>query len=385
MSASLSGGLVLSLSVVLAVLAAAATVLLWPRLAGPRPRHYAGRAAVLVLQNVMLLLAVAVGMNDTFQFFADWSDLAGALRGQAGPAAGAASPSAGATGGATARSYRPAPPVLPVGVHGEQTGRQGDVLRFRVGGGPSGVSADVYVAVPADYDQQVRAGHRFPVLEAFSGYPSDPRQWLSVMGLEHSLSSLAARRQIAETLVVMPTVELPPGTDTECVDGGAAAAQVERWVAEDVPAWVESALPVQRGSQAWAGIGLSTGGYCAAMVAMRHPGVYGAAISFAGYYRPEFESGYQPFSRTSLEGQRYDLVRLARLAPPPVSLWALTSRADTLSYASTMALLQAARPPFSVRVETLLHAGHRTAVLKPWVPTALRWLAASLPGFAPAR
>lgn len=384
MSTSLSGGLVLAVVTALALAAAAATVLLWPRLAGPRPRHYLGRAALLVLQNVLLLLAVAVGMNDSFQFFADWSDLGGALRGQDG-VAGAASPdqAGGAVRGAGAHVAPAAPATLPVGVHGEQTGREGDVLRFRVGGGPSGVSADVYVAVPADYDRQVRAGHRFPVLEAFSGYPSDPRQWLSVMGLEHTLSALAAQRRIAEALVVMPTVEVPPGTDTECVDGGAAGPSVERWVAQDVPAWVESALPVQPGPRSWAGIGLSTGGYCAAMVAMRHPGVYGAAISFAGYYRPEFESGFVPFTRSSEQGLRYDLVRLARRTPPPVSLWALTSRADTLSYASTMALLQAARAPFSVRDETLLHAGHRTAVLKPWVPTALRWLAATVPGFAP--
>ena len=197
------------------------------------------------------------------------------------------------------------------------------------------------------------------------------------------MTALAARHQVAESLVVMPTVELPPGTDTECVDGAPAGPQVERWVAGDVPAWVEGALPVQRTPSGWASIGLSTGGYCAAMVAMLHPDVYGAALSFAGYYHPEFESGYRPFTHGSPQGQHYDLVRLARRDPPPVAMWALTSEADTLSYASSRDLLRAARAPFALKVETLLHAGHRTAVLKPWVPTSLRWLAATLPGFAP--
>lgn len=71
---------------VLATLASvAALVVFWERLAAPRLALVLGRLGALVVVNLLVLLTVGAVANDTFGFFADWTDLAGAF--QAAPSA----------------------------------------------------------------------------------------------------------------------------------------------------------------------------------------------------------------------------------------------------------------------------------------------------------
>jgi len=134
-----------------------------------------------------------------------------------------------------------------------------------------------------------------------------------------------------------------------------------------------------RSRTAWATIGYSYGAWCAASVAMRHPDVFGAAVSMLGYFRPDFGSAYDPLTSSTLGA--YDLINLAHTAPPPVAMWVLTSREDTLSYPTSSKLLSAARPPMAVTGVVLAHGGHRDSVFTPFVPQAMEWLAHSQPGF----
>src|SRR4051794_5668439 len=65
--------------VVLTAAAVAATVVLWPRLSPQRPLPVLGRVGALLGVNLILLVTIGLVANDTFGFFADWTDLAGAL------------------------------------------------------------------------------------------------------------------------------------------------------------------------------------------------------------------------------------------------------------------------------------------------------------------
>lgn len=386
---ALSGPLVVAGSVALVVVATAATLVLWPRLSGRRsPRHLLARVGLLLTGHVCVLLAAAVLLNDQFQFYSSWTDLAGALRGSP---VHVVSTSGGA--GPALVPSSPGPPVHRGGPGpastGVPTGADGHLLRYRVTGAASGITADVYVQLPADLATLARSGRHLPVLETFAGYPADPRQWLGALGLQGTLDRLAGTGALTQPIVVLPTVEVPPGTDTECADSGHPGGQVETWLARDVPDWVAATFPVAATRQGWATMGLSTGGYCAAMLAMHHPGAYAAGIAFGGYFRAEFSTGgvgsgpVRPREDARLAA--YDLVAQAEHDPPAVALWLLTSRADRVSYASTQALVRAARPPLSVHVDTLVDAGHRTAVYAPLVGTALTWLAQHAPDFAGSR
>ena len=183
-------------------------------------------------------------------------------------------------------------------------------------------------------------------------------------------------------LIVSPQVEFPPGVDTECVNGGPGTAQVETWLAQDVPNWVTHTFRVDTDRSSWATIGLSAGGWCAAMATMLHPAQYSAAIVMGGYFRPEF-TGTPPFPRHSVSASRYNLVGLAKREPPAVALWVETSHTDPVSYGSTAALLKAARPPVAVTAVVLQHAGHRISVWQGLLPGSLTWLGANVPGFSP--
>ncbi len=171
----------------------------------------------------------------------------------------------------------------------------------------------------------------------------------------------------------------PASLDTECVNGGPGQPQTDTWLAQELPTRTVGHFRVQRRRTSWATVGYSYGAWCAASLAMRHPDVYGAAVVLQGYFRPDFSAAYDPLSTDGL--RNYDLVALARNAPPPLAMWVLTSREDSLSYPTTSKFLSVARPPLDVTATVLAHGGHRLEVFTPYVPNALTWLAQTLPGF----
>ena len=372
---SLTGRALVVLVVLLAVAVLAGAVLLWPRLAPARPLAVLARAGTLAATNLAVLLVVAVVLNDQFGFFADWTDLGGAVGGTAvrtatgGGATSALFPTT-ALPAAPARTLPPLPP-------GQGPG--GRLLSYSVTGTRSGVTGQVLVDLPAGYRADP---HRaWPVIEAFSGYPGSPGQWIGAMHLPEYLDAAVAARTVGPAIVVSPEIEVPPGADSECVDAG-PGRQVETWVARDVPDWVAHHFRTIPDRRAWATIGLSAGGWCSAMATMLHPQQYGGAVVMGGYWRPAF-TGTPLLAPGSPQADRYDLVALARTAPPPVALWVETSHADHVSYRTSQVMLAAARAPLSLSAVVLTHAGHRLSVWRDLTPRALAWLGRTLPGFAP--
>lgn len=356
----------------------------WGALAGRGPVRIALRASSLLLINLLVLLLAATALNARFLFFADWRDLSGALggsntttvsRGSAAAAAGHALP---LLGGAVGPS-RLLPPVPPSsgGVSG------GGVRRFSVTGALSHVTGTVVVRLPPGYNDAGNAGVRYPVLETFHGYPGTAYQWLRTLSLDRVMAQQVNARRMRTALIVSPTLETPPGVDTECVNGSAGRPQLETWLTRDVPNWVTHTFRVRPERSSWATIGLSTGGWCAAMAAMLHPDRYAAAVVLAGYFRPVFGPFYEPFPAGSRLASRYDLLALARRAPPPVAIWLETSHSDHVSYRSSAALLKAARAPTAVRATVLRHAGHRMSIWQGLVPGSLAWLGSNISGFRP--
>jgi enterochelin esterase-like enzyme len=370
---------------VLCVAAFAVTLWCWPRLSRPGPRMLAARAGMLLMVNLLVLTTAAAAVNQSFGFFADWQDLLGAVGAPTvvtvGTPADVATPAHHATG---------PPTVVPALSGGGNSATVAGTLHaghltatFMVVGPRSGVRAAVVVQVPAAYFDPAQAQRRFPVIEAFHGYPGRPQQWVQGMALGGVITAEVAAHRLSEAIIVAPDIQLPAGVDSECVDAGPAGARVETWAAVDVPAWVSTSFRVQPARDGWATIGLSSGGWCAASAALLHPDRFGAAIVLGGYFRPEF-SGRAPFPASSAAAQRYDLVALARNAPPPVAVWLETSPADRVSWSTSSAFVAAAHAPLRVQEVTLPNAGHRFGVWQGVLPRALDWLGGNAPGFRPA-
>jgi enterochelin esterase-like enzyme len=232
----------------------------------------------------------------------------------------------------------------------------------------------VVVYLPAGYTDPKQAERRYPVIETFSGYPGRPEQWLDSMALGEVLDEQVALARMAPTIVIAPELEIPPGRDTECVDGGTAGPAMETWLTTDVPNWAVGTLRVRLDRASWDAAGLSAGGWCAAMAALLHPARYGSAMIFGGYFHPYFSKTYMPFGPGSPQWRHYDLVALVKRSPPPVAIWMETSHSDATSYRSSAAFLAASRAPLSVRVVEYAHAGHSILLWAPLVPQAVEWL-----------
>jgi predicted peptidase len=217
---------------------------------------------------------------------------------------------------------------------------------FQFTGAHSGLAGRVVVSLPRGYQDPANAGRTYPVIEAFHGFPGGPEVWIQGVNLVPSIDALSGQQVISDAIVIAPQIEFPPGTDTECVNGGKGQPQVETWLATDVPDQIASVLRVRRDRASWAATGFSSGGWCAAMAVMLHPDVFGVGIILGGYTSPDFSKAYVPFPASDPAAKRYDLLSLAKSsAPPPVALWLQTSKADVLSYTGSAALLKAAHPP----------------------------------------
>ncbi len=380
---ALTGTALLVLVCILGLASFVAVVRLWPRVAGRGWIPLTGRVGMLVCVNVSILLIVAVTMNDQYQFFADWTDLAGALgttpttlaSQHGGSVADAAS---GGTGGVV--NAAPALPPLPPGA------RRGDRrLVYHVKGALSGIDARVEVQLPATYQDHSNLATLYPVMETFAGYPGGPGSWMGAMDLPTNLADSVSAGTIADALIVVPQVEMPPGKDSECVNGAPGMPQMETWLTEDIPNWVMSTFRARPERAAWVAMGYSAGGWCAAMAAMLHPDRFGAGVVLGGYFTPLFSQNYRPYAARSQLAHRYDLLAMMRKTPPRVALWVETSHSDPLSYATTSTLLKTARSPMSVTSLVLTHAGHRLDLWRGLLPRVLSWLGASVPGFSPAQ
>ena len=373
---TLTGTPFLVLLLVLTVAAIAAVVVFWGGLAGSGWPRLVARIGAVIGSNLLVLLVAAVILNDQYEFYVDWGDLfSSSPPVQQHQFAGGTSKDAVATGVSPADrpSYKASP--LPAGVVG------GIPFWLSVAGVRSGVTARVLVVLPDTYFSSGFSGRYYPVIEAFHGYPGSPRSWTdSVLDLPGQVRHLVLAHEMRESIIIVPEILLPNGYDGECVNLP-NSAQIETWIAVDVPAWVDATFRAVPARDSWATIGFSMGAYCSALAAIKHPDVFSAGIAIAGYYRPLFPPG--PYAGDAALVAANDLVAAVRNNPPPIALWISTSARDKLSYQSTESLLAGTRAPTSVTSITQKRVGHRVTAWVPLVSDSLIWLGRNVSGFAP--
>lgn len=360
--------------VILSILAAglfAIIVIGWPRVRGRRGGAGFRAIEVLALNAVVVTLALAI-LNDQYVFYATWADLFGAR-----------SPQVQAHHGGTVKEALTTPvhgsglPPRPVVRPDYALPQPGSRLQtYSVLDPSAGRRVQVLVYLPVGYNP--RSARTYPVVLGLHGFPATPTSFVNHNFLA-SATRLTMEHRLAPTIFVIPQIDVPSEVDTECLNGPPGDPQSETWLTRVVPAWAIAHLHVRTDRASWATMGYSYGAWCSAVLSMRHPDIFGAAIVLQGYFHPEFEPSYSPLTAAQLRG--YDLTHLASAAPPPLAMWILASRQDHRSYPSTAGFLKAARRPLSITSVVLAEGGHRPAVYEPYSPVALAWLGATLPGF----
>jgi S-formylglutathione hydrolase FrmB len=256
---------------------------------------------------------------------------------------------------------------------------RGAIVSTRAGGsGPTGLSENVLVYLPPGYFRTGDAARRLPVLEVLTGYPGTASHLVSNLKYpDRLLADIQAGSARDMVMVMMQPAPTFPW-DTECtnVPGG---PQALNFFTNDVPASISQQFGLQ--PTGYGAIGDSTGGYCAAKLALLDPARFSAGAMLSGYYSPATDRTTQGlFDNANLRNQN-DLVWLLTHRPPPkVALLACTSRTETGSdgFAANQRLLAAVKPPMSADELQLPSGGHNFQAWGREIPYALSWLSAHM-------
>nr|WP_237554581.1 alpha/beta fold hydrolase [Streptomyces sp. SID4948] len=329
-----------------AVAAVAGAVLLWSRIRGPRAIRVALRVGMIVVCQLTAIFVVMVTVNNQYGFYASWDDLLGDAN-----AGGRPAPAPGHT----------LAPVVPDYTVTFTSYSQG-FRKATVRGWDSGTKGDVIVWLPPQYGKKEFAHTRFPVIEVLHGIPGTPHSFLRGMRLGRIMQAQITAGRAEPAILVLPTIT-PDRVNTGCADVP-GKSKVATWLTDDVVRTINHnfrTLPAPRG---WAVMGISTGGYCAARLALDHPDTFAAAAAMA----PD----------NPADGFRSPLW-LARTTRPHVQLLIESSLQDPESPPKFADSLSAAvRPPGTVTVLRMPSGGHNWRTWGRMFPTAFTWLSARI-------
>lgn len=376
-------------TVVVTVLVFLASVVLVPRMQKPGIRKYLVQALSLLLTAVLLLVSVGAILNRENDWYTSWKAIfAGNPSDQAVASSdyGAKQPRTVAASAVhqQATELQQNPQDNPAfGGRIDTHEAKGQYVPFTVAGENSGQTFDAMMWLPPSYFSH--PDRFYPVIMAFTGFPGSPQTYMHSVDYGQMVENTVHEGKISESIVIIPNV-MPGKYDTECVDatrtGKAQTPKAETYITEDFVPWLKKNLRTIDDRQAWATEGYSAGGWCSAMLTLRHPDLFGAGMIQSGYFEPDYTAGQV---WTDEDDPRYDLERIAQEQRPDVRLHYFSSVDDTLSWPTTQQFRKKVHPPTSLTTDTIAVGGHRLSVWLPGMERSLEWLGAGSKYFAPHR
>ncbi|TSB18078.1 alpha/beta hydrolase [Streptomyces benahoarensis] len=365
--------------VALAVVLVALTVWQWPRLSGRGARVLLGRLGAVVVTQVALVCALALAVNNSFEFYGSWDDLLG--NEDKAPVAvsdnGGQYASVGTTKGALVQPAGPQGLDRVTGLPQGPADKVGKMESVRIVGRRSGAINPAFVYLPPQYFQPQFRRQRFPVMVVISGYPGGIMNLAQHLQIPQNAGRLIAKGAMQPTVMVMVRPTIAPPRDTECVDvpGG---PQAETFFTKDLPDAMRSAYRVGHDASAWGAFGYSSGGTCSLQLAMRNPKIYTSAVSLSGDYAIKDDLTTGSLFGTGPEGaqreREHDLLwRMEHLPVPQISALVASSRKGEPDYGATMDFLHAAKAPMTVDSIILPRGSHQFGTWRREVVPALEW------------
>ncbi|PRZ41679.1 putative esterase [Antricoccus suffuscus] len=255
-----------------------------------RPRT-ASRVGVVLVAQCLVVVSIAIYYNRTDQIAATWDALAGSQQGL-NPAVVVqrdGSASFGSSAFAQDRWNVSAADRLT----DSQSAYRSTLVTTTIAGPQTGYNLPAQVYLPGSYADPASTTRQYPVIELLAGYPGSYLSWTYGMHLKATLDSLIAEKKMPAVIVVMPSQNPNPPSDSECVNASFAhpSSMAETYLTRDVPAYIAATYRSAPGRINWVIGGYSTGGYCAANLALRHPQVYASAMVLSGYFIGVHEHG----------------------------------------------------------------------------------------------
>ena len=336
------------------------TVYFWHKFAHHTWRTITGRFSLIITIQCLALASMGITINRSGEFYGSWSDLFGA-QGQYQKIA--ISPAA-------LTQIR-----LKDLLSATKTKGGGLIFRKVIKGAKSGISNVVYVVASPKLAAQLESpshaiGSNYQVVELFPGSPGVPQTWIGTLDGITSMENLEIAGRIPPTLAVIPAINVQPGQDTECMNfvGG---AQVETWVTGDMKTFMQTFLGID--NRPWSSFGYSTGGWCAAEVAVLHQDQYSQGVSLAGYFSPILSFGLSKREKKYLSSQ-YDLLSYLKYHQRNTKLMIIASVKDRFANSSAQQFMQGADPLIPIKYVPIPTGGHNIGVWKPYVSTGFLWI-----------
>ena len=349
----------------LAVLSVSLNVLLiifWNRFHGKTFIRNSQRFLLLLVAQLLVVTTLSAGFNRSMIFYSSWHDLVGnyeAVKAPITPVKGmVTSPLDG---------Y-----VRQTRLH-EGFRSHGGQFSFSLKGSKSGVTAPVYVFLPPTYG--ANPVKKWPVLELLPGYPGVPTTWFHALDLARILRHEVSTGYAHDFVIVLPTLSVAPPRDTECTDipGG---LQVNTWLGVDVPNVLIGGLSVNKDRKDWAIAGYSTGGFCAAKVALSHSDRFSVVVPIAPYFIP---TKSKLFGGSATVRDANSPLLLAQKLSHPIHMLLVGTKRDPGVMESIASMKRISNP--NLMVDQLIDAngGHSTKVWKYQLPRILDWLSIKIP------
>lgn len=341
--------------IVMAMTVVLVTLLSWNRIRGPRAVRWLARLVMIGACQCTAVAVVAVWVNDSYGLYTSWNDVLGRHATPAPAMVAAASP----------------PPV-------EFIDAGGGVLRAHYRGVESGLRGRILVWTPPEYGQDAYRDYRFPVIMLLHGVPGSPEAWIEGGGATTLLPAMMREGLLRPAILVMPQVD--PGVNTDCTDVP-AGPRTATWLAHDVPRLIATHFRTLNRVTGWAVAGDSTGGYCAAKLALQFPKRFATALAIAP---DDFRGDPAVLASGSLRAANDPVLLAARGAA--VSILVATGASDAFSTpANAHALSEAARPPTMVAPPLIVAGGgHNWGTWQAMYPAIFSWLSARLSPPEPA-
>ncbi|MGA4543157.1 alpha/beta hydrolase [Uniformispora flossi] len=254
-------------------------------------------------------------------------------------------------------------------------------MKTSLHGPESDVTMNVWTWTPPEYDDPTYAGSGFPVLVLFpGGEGNNYNTWVdnAQLGLQTALTDMAKTGKSHPFILVMPSMQLSKGLETECSDIP-GQPKVGTWITEDVRDMVLANFRANPDPKAWGIMGGSSGGFCAAKLALQRPDRFAAAVPIGAYFIPDSKlwHGKGP------EWEANNPSLLAGKAGGPTKLLLVVggNEPEERRVADNFAPL--VKPPAIVERWDNPGGRHLTRDFKKAVPLALEFFTRNLPGPTP--
>jgi enterochelin esterase-like enzyme len=279
------------------------------------------------------------------------------------------------TAAASTAAFSTAPPWLRDGYRKTPPGH-GVWTQTTLSGARTGYKLPAWIYVPAAYFHPQQQTRRFPVVILLAGFPGAIENWARQGGMLPILDQMMASGQLPPMILVSVTQNPQPDRDSECVNA-VGGAQVDTYLALDVPEAVAAQLPVATDRTNWSAMGYSTGGYCAVDLALRHPDRFAAAISLDGYFTPATDNTTGDLFKADQAARRSftPMVTIHDRRPFPEYFYLVVGDAEARSKKDAAAFAAAVHPPDGVTVADIPGV-HNWTTWNHALPAALTWLAA---------